>query len=127
VKIREILFVALGGAAGTLGRIGVDEALAGTPQWWGAATLVVNLLGAFALGCAVGHGLAFLSPALRSGITVGFLGSFTTFSAIALLLTSSPPLFALGYLVITVILGVALARAGIALGKRWAHSGALEA
>ncbi len=118
VKIGEMSAVAAGGVLGTLGRIGIDAALSGTPEWWGAATLTVNLLGAFALGVAIGHRLGFLSPALRAGVTVGFLGSFTTFSAIALFLTSSPPLIALAYLVITLGLGVALAWAGAALGAR---------
>lgn len=45
-------------------------------------TLLVNVLGSFLLGFLLENGLrtAHLSPELRMGIAVGFLGGFTTFS-----------------------------------------------
>jgi CrcB protein len=47
-----------------------------------AGTLVVNLLGCFLLGGIAEYAMRHLSipPEWRIGITVGFLGAFTTFS-----------------------------------------------
>jgi len=82
VNAWRIIAVALGGALGTLGRLGADQAT--EPLAFGneIATLVVNLLGAFALGLASGHGLPALPRALREGLTTGLLGSYTTMSGI---------------------------------------------
>jgi CrcB protein len=47
-----------------------------------AGTLVVNLLGCFLLGGIAEYAMRHLSvpPEWRIGMTVGFLGAFTTFS-----------------------------------------------
>lgn len=79
--------VAAGGALGALARwfmvVQVTRLLgAGFP----AGTMVVNVLGSLAIGIAAGllaQGLA-LSAELRTFLTVGFLGGFTTFSAYTL-------------------------------------------
>jgi fluoride exporter len=77
--------VALGGAAGALGRYAlgrwVHARLGGGLPW---ATLAVNVVGGFLLGCALP--LLAADPALtalRAFVTVGCLGAFTTFSAFA--------------------------------------------
>ncbi|MFT6973425.1 MAG: CrcB protein [Pontimonas sp.] len=117
MKIRELLAVALGGALGTLGRVSIDIGFQNYPQGAAFATLIVNVLGAFALGWALSHGLAQLTPWLRQGITVGFLGSFTTFSALALLSATEPLAFAVGALLVNFSLGVLAAWAGIRRGR----------
>lgn len=68
---------------GTLARYGLqglvqDRAGMGFP----AGTLTVNLAGCFLLGAVAQLGLsrAALPPDWRIGLTVGFLGAFTTFS-----------------------------------------------
>jgi CrcB protein len=45
-------------------------------------TLVVNVLGAFLIGLVMEFGLrsTLLSVSLRTGLAIGFLGGFTTFS-----------------------------------------------
>ena len=79
----QILLLMVFGAAGTLARY----ALQGAVQFrTGAAfpygTLAVNLLGCFLLGGIAQYSLAHLTvpPEWRVAITIGFLGSFTTFS-----------------------------------------------
>ena len=115
--------VALGGALGALARGSLDSGILQglTPNLW--VTLLVNIGGAAALGFAVGHGLGFLSPALRSGVTTGFLGSFTTFSGIlasALLVTMSGELLlAAAYVLATFVVGAAAAFGGIEAGRAW--------
>lgn len=47
-------------------------------------TIIVNLIGAFALGfCTTYFQRLSWSSHLKTGITTGFLGSFTTFSALS--------------------------------------------
>ncbi|MCH3981828.1 MAG: fluoride efflux transporter CrcB [Prevotella sp.] len=81
--IRSILFVALGGAIGSVCRFLISKAIQGslfTAFPWG--TMVVNLLGCFLIGAIYGlfdRG-ALLDPHLKLFLTVGFCGGFTTFS-----------------------------------------------
>jgi CrcB protein len=68
--------VAVGGALGALARFGVGRALADYPGRY--STLVVNVLGSFALGSVV-FGDVGSTTALFFG--TGFCGAFTTFSS----------------------------------------------
>lgn len=75
--------IALGGALGALGRYGLSTWIANRGNSlfpWG--TFVVNILGCFLLGVfyVLGTEKLLIHPQLRSMITVGFLGAFTTFS-----------------------------------------------
>ena len=85
--VPTIAGIAIAGALGALARYGLDGLVSrrtggGFP--WG--TLAVNVTGAFALG------LLFTllaeryvaAPWLRSAITIGFLGAYTTFSTLSL-------------------------------------------
>jgi fluoride exporter len=80
--VRLALLIAFG-AAGTLARYGLQGLV---QQRTGATfpygTLVVNLVGCLLLGGIAEYGLTHLTlpPEWRIGITVGFLGAFTTFS-----------------------------------------------
>ncbi|MGI6606817.1 MAG: fluoride efflux transporter CrcB [Peptococcia bacterium] len=79
--------IALGGALGALGRYGLSTWIANRgndPFPWG--TFVVNILGCFLLGLiyVLGTEKLLINPQVRSMITVGFLGAFTTFSTFSL-------------------------------------------
>jgi len=50
---------------------------------WPWPTLAVNVAGAFILGIAVMYGRRHWSPQLMAAVSVGLLGAFTTFSALA--------------------------------------------
>jgi CrcB protein len=79
------LFVALGGAIGSVLRWGVIALSTRRPAPgafpWG--TLGVNLLGSLVIGCVLGASLArgTSGPGVRLFFVVGVLGGFTTFSA----------------------------------------------
>ena len=82
------LYVAIGGALGSLARYAVGLALrALSPEsvfpW---ATLFVNVLGCLAIGAVHEFGVVRggLSESLRGFIVIGILGGFTTFSAFGL-------------------------------------------
>ena len=78
------------GAAGFLGALaryvisGMTRSLAGSAFPWG--TLAVNISGSFLLGLvyAATAQRAIIDPQWRLVITVGFIGSYTTFSTFSL-------------------------------------------
>jgi CrcB protein len=85
--MKNLVFIALGGAGGALARYGLYLLVHGTePARFPWATLLVNLTGSFAIGVAyvviVERGL--VHPDWRSITMIGFLGAFTTFSTFSL-------------------------------------------
>ena len=115
--------VALGGSAGALARFALDRGVIDGVDPNLAILLAVNLLGAFVLGLVTGHGIPALGDAWRGGITTGFLGSFTTYSAITtvwLSLTLEGSVVAgVAYLVGSLIAGVVTAWGGLEIGRWW--------
>jgi CrcB protein len=85
--MRTISAIALAGALGALARYGLEGAVArratGAFPW---GTFVVNASGAFVLGFVftVMTEQLTTAPWLRSGVTIGFLGAYTTFSTLSL-------------------------------------------
>jgi fluoride exporter len=81
--MERLLWISLAGAAGTAVRYLTTIALA---ERFGSAlpygTLAVNLTGCFAIAALVPAGAALgWSPTVRTAVTVGFLGGFTTYSS----------------------------------------------
>jgi CrcB protein len=118
VRIREITAVALGGALGTLARVGALEATEGLSQGGLIATLAANTLGALGLALVLARGLPEFPPWVRSGITIGFFGSYTTFSAVSLIAVTETMAVSLGYLAITLGAGAGGVLVGRAIGMR---------
>lgn len=108
--------VAVGGAAGALGRHALTE-LAGSAS----GTLVVNLLGCLLLGVLVGARPD--DAVLRLGLGTGVLGGFTTMSTFAADTLGLPPDRAAGYLLASVGGGLLMAHAGLVLGRARARPG----
>lgn len=119
------LWVALGGALGSVLRFSIAEATRRLPAFaafpW--ATLGINVVGSFALGAVSGWTLAnpSASPQLRAFVMVGLLGGFTTFSTFALegvaLWQSDQPLRAVAYAFGSVLLSLAAAALGLILAR----------
>ncbi|MEM8743367.1 MAG: fluoride efflux transporter CrcB [Pseudomonadota bacterium] len=85
--MKMILMVALGGAAGAVGRylVGVGATrFIGSGFPWG--TLIVNVVGSLIMGALIAAiALRYsISNEMRAFLTVGILGGFTTFSAFSL-------------------------------------------
>jgi CrcB protein len=118
---RYILIVVLGGIPGALVRWWMGAALP-APGGWPLPILVINLVGAFALGILL-EALARRGPdhgrlrVARLLAGTGFMGAFTTYSTFAVdavkLLGAGHTLPALGYLAATVLGGAAVSGAGI--------------
>ena len=84
------------------------------------ATLVVNVIGSFALGIVVGR-LGDRHPLTRAFVGTGVLGGFTTYSAFALqtaTLLPAAPVAGLALAVVSVLLGLAAAALGLHLTRR---------
>ena len=78
-----IIYIALGGVAGTLSRYGLEGWIqARTGSGFPVGTLVVNISGSFLLGfiLRIATGAAIIAPDVRAGLTIGFCGAFTTMS-----------------------------------------------
>jgi CrcB protein len=78
-----ILYIAAFGALGCVARFylsGWVHGLAGRGMPYG--TFAVNVVGAYLVGLVMELGLrsSLISPELRTGLTIGFLGGLTTFS-----------------------------------------------
>ena len=76
----NLLIIGTGGFFGAISRFLLSGATV-TPF----ATLIVNVLGSFALGMLMYETefRGYISPRVRMGFGIGFLGSFTTFSTFA--------------------------------------------
>jgi CrcB protein len=120
--LKPLLAVFAGGIAGTGLRLAVDVALPPADDAFPLGTLIVNVVGAFALGVLVGRVWTVAPDWLRAGLGAGLLGSFTTFSAIAVsmvaLTAAGAGVLALGYLAVTLVGGLAAAALGLGLGRR---------
>ena len=119
---QQIIAVAAGGVIGTAARYTVASVLAVPAQGFPWPTLLVNVGGSLALGLLVGlleqrrH-----SPLLRPFLATGVLGAFTTYSTFAVetnSLLGTRPLWALVYVLISMVGGLAAAATGLRLAQR---------
>jgi len=115
------LFVAVGGMLGVLARWGITRLTLHTEALvW--STVGINIVGSFLLGLLVAE--HWFARDVREGLGVGFLGGFTTFSTfsaqIVLEADAGEPGRAIGYLLASVIGGVAAAAIGYMLGRKLA-------
>lgn len=119
-----VVLVALGGAAGSVLRY--LASVAGTRLFgasFPAGTLFVNLVGCFLIGLCAELVLRRLggSAEMRLLLMTGVLGGFTTFSAFsldAILLWERGAVAAsIAYVLVSVVLGIAAAVAGLMLGR----------
>lgn len=123
-RFRFVAAVAAGGAMGAIARAGVASVL----DSWGAASLwsvlFVNVVGALALGWYASHpgGLSRRSLLTAGFVAVGFLGSFTTFSAfsleVVLMFEDGAWLAASTYVFVSIGVALAALSAGRLLAER---------
>jgi len=118
--VKPLLAVLAGGAVGTALRLGVDVVLPHGGTTFPVGTLVVNLVGSFALAVLVARVWPWATEWVRAGLGPGLLGSFTTFSALAVwavdLTSSGAGAEAVLYVVVSVVGGLAAALLGLRLG-----------
>ncbi|MEO8205229.1 MAG: CrcB family protein [Chthoniobacterales bacterium] len=116
-RVSESVWVAVGGALGTLARHGVDVAMiskTALPLRFPWPTLLINLSGAALLGFIMAWVEESSDPPhwLRPCVAVGFCGAYTTFSTasleVLLMARADHPLIALSYVAASVAGGLLL-------------------
>ncbi|HKY98175.1 MAG TPA: fluoride efflux transporter CrcB [Gemmatimonadaceae bacterium] len=118
-----ILWIALGGAAGSVLRYLVGGAVqrAGCISF-PAGTLVVNVTGCFLIGILAQHYMnAQVHPAMRTLLITGFCGGYTTFSTFSLeaagLIQGGEYGKAASYIMLSLVLSIAATFAGFAAAR----------
>jgi CrcB protein len=118
--VKTVLALLAGGAAGTGLRLAVDLLLPHAGNALPIGTFLVNLVGSFALGVLVARVWPVAPEWLRVGLGPGLLGSFTTFSALAVsaveLTSAGSGAVAAVYVAASVIGGITAAALGIRFG-----------
>ena len=102
--------IALGGCLGASARY-----LAGTLVAGSEGTILVNVVGSFALAATAG---VVRSPRLRLFLTTGLLSSFTTYSTFAVESASLGLRAGIANVAATYTLGIAAAALGLLVGRR---------
>lgn len=118
---KDLAAVVVGGAVGGGLRLALDTAIPHTTTF-PLSTLVINTVGSFALAVLVARVWTTAPSWVRAGLGAGLAGTFTTFSAFAVSLVSLSAagewMPALGYLGLTLVLGLGAAALGLLLGRR---------
>ncbi len=79
--MKNLLLIAIGGAAGSVGRYVVSKCFESNFPW---GTITVNILGSLLIGFFIGLlSKGTLSPEMKMILVTGFCGGFTTFSTFA--------------------------------------------
>ena len=121
--MKEVLFVAIGGALGSVSRyltgVFLAQQLTSTYPY---ATLSVNLAGSLLIGLLSGFFVKSGSPITQFMLITGFCGGFTTFSTFSLdgvkLLQAGEYIPFISYVGISLIGGISLCIAGFWLSDK---------
>lgn len=114
--------IALGGALGSVARHAVGIGMRAVVPGWPWGTVLVNVLGSFAIGMLFAVMLVRPAPDMvRVGLATGLLGGFTTFSAFSLdamsLMRDQGLTGAGSYVLISVLGGLAACALGLWVGR----------
>lgn len=112
------LLSALGAVLGSLARYAVGSFIPHTvPNAVPWAILLVNVIGAFAIGIIAAMPAIMNNEERRFFIVTGVLGGFTTYSAFAVDLVNMNPASGVIYLVATFVAGIGATHLGSAVVK----------
>jgi len=116
----NLIYVGFGGALGAISRFGINEIFENYLSLSSPiGTLFVNVIGCFLIGLIVGVTLPIKDTSYYFFI-IGFLGSFTTMSALTyqtVLMANTNFISALSYIIITIILTILATYLGALLAK----------
>jgi len=117
-NLGALVWIALGGAAGSVARALVGMALRSSFPW---ATLLINVAGSLLIGglmARLGPAESGTAATLRSLLVVGFCGGFTTFSTFSWQTLEQMQKGQWGAAIANVLLSVTLCLAAVWLGFR---------
>lgn len=121
--VKKTLLIGFAGALGAMLRIAIGQIMikeVGFP----ITTFIVNIIGTFLLCFIVVGGAKKLSKKIdiQQAITIGFLGSFTTFSALSmetiLLVENSQNFLAFTYVGLSILCGFGAGSLGFHFGRK---------
>ncbi|KAA0964814.1 CrcB family protein [Sporosarcina sp. ANT_H38] len=121
--MRKLLWIGLAGAAGAIIRVVIGR-IVSNDSGFPFSTLTVNIVGTFLLCFIVAGAVQKLvvHKELQDIVTSGFLGSFTTFSAVSMetvLLIQKGQIIVAGlYIIFSVIGGISVGMLGFRLGRK---------
>ena len=121
----HILLVAAGGATGALSRYSLTNIIKFFFYESFYATFCINLIGSFLIGYLISLGYAknYSDYFIKYFLIIGFLGSFTTFSAFSYealdLLLSKKTFFSLLYILFSVVSCITAVYIGFNINKLW--------
>lgn len=122
--MREVIAVLVGGFVGTGLRLGLDTLIPHGDDGFPVSTLLINITGSLALGMLVAAVWPRVNSWQKAGLGAGLVGSYTTFSALAVSLVSLTAageiVVAVVYLVASLALGFGAAWLGLVIGARLA-------
>lgn len=131
--MRKYIFIGIGGVLGTFLRYYIRNVQ--SYHFFGdfpVSTLAINLLGSFALALllTIDFEIWAIDKDLRLGIATGILGAFTTFSTFCketvVLYIDGKYFFAISYVILSIILGLAAAYLGVFTARKVANCGKLK-
>jgi CrcB protein len=118
--ISNILFVGFGGALGAISRFGINEImerhLINSSSY---SVLLVNVIGCFLIGFIIGTSMPEKNT-MYYFFTIGFLGSFTTMSALTyqtIMIANTNLIHAVSYIMFTVVMTIAATYIGTIIAK----------
>tara|TARA_B000000460_G_scaffold103708_1_gene72632 strand:+ start:29 stop:400 length:372 start_codon:yes stop_codon:yes gene_type:complete len=121
--IIKILYIATGGALGSILRFFISYIFKIYFIYFPIGTLFINIVGSFLAGLFISYlnNKEISEIIIRYFFIIGFLGSFTTFSAFSIenieLIKQNEIALSLLYIIISIILSISAAFAGFALIK----------
>jgi fluoride exporter len=114
------MFVAIGGAAGTLARYLISLAALPISQNLPLGTIGINILGSFVIGffgtLTLSHGRYPVSEDVRLFVMVGLCGGFTTFSSFSLQTLDLLRSGAIARVAVNIVASVVLCVGAVAVG-----------
>lgn len=121
--MKQSLWIGLAGMAGALLRVGIG-AFISVGNVFPTATFTVNIIATFLL-CFLSAGILeriLAQEDVRNAVTIGFLGAFSTFSALSVetvsLIEKGQVMIAMSYVVSSTIGGIFTAQLGFYIGRR---------
>lgn len=125
---KKYLYIGIGGVLGATARYSFSLLLTEDPHSFPLATLSVNMIGCFFLTFILYFAKlkARLSPEIFTALTVGVLGSFTTFSTVMIELIDllqKHPFLSLAYMSINVFGGIFCCYVGYILARKLGDEG----
>lgn len=117
----NFVYVALGGAIGSVMRYGLGLLFSSMNVNFPWATLVCNVVGSLVLGVVVAFGVRCLPEGWRLLLSVGLCGGFTTFSTFSLeglkMIQAGDLGMFVVYVLVTLCAGVGALWVGVSLGN----------